>query len=97
MITLPGGGVPPRYGCATSGMPCPQRHVARCPRGLNGVMLRGLRLRVPSLDSVIVQETVIQGLKDLPLLQEAAVLHRLAGHPRSKNRSPIGLYMRRRR
>jgi predicted nuclease of predicted toxin-antitoxin system len=43
----------------------------------NQRILRGLRLRVPSLDSVIVQETAMQGLKDPPLLREAAVLQRV--------------------
>jgi predicted nuclease of predicted toxin-antitoxin system len=43
----------------------------------NQRILRGLRLRVPSLDAVIVQDTAMQGLKDPPLLQEAAVLHRV--------------------
>jgi hypothetical protein len=40
-------------------------------------ILCGLRLRVPSLDAVLVQDTGMQGLKDSPLLQEAAVLHRV--------------------
>jgi hypothetical protein len=43
----------------------------------NQRILRGLRLRVSSLDYVVVQETVMQGLKDPPLLQEAAVLDRV--------------------
>ena len=43
----------------------------------NQRILRGLRLRVPSLDAVIVQETAMQGLQDPPLLQEAAVLQRV--------------------
>lgn len=38
----------------------------------NQRILRGLRLRIPSLDVVIVQETAMQGLQD-PLLREAAV------------------------
>ena len=40
-------------------------------------ILRGLRLRVPLLDYVVVQETAIQGLQDPPLLREAAILHRI--------------------
>ena len=43
----------------------------------NQRILRGLRLRIPALDYVIVQETTMQGMKDSPLLQEAAVLHRV--------------------
>jgi Domain of unknown function (DUF5615) len=43
----------------------------------NQRILRGLRLRVPSLDYVVVQETDMQGLQDVPLLQEAAVLQRV--------------------
>jgi predicted nuclease of predicted toxin-antitoxin system len=43
----------------------------------NQRILRGLRLRVPSLDFVLVQETALQGLQDPPLLHEAAVLHRV--------------------
>ena len=43
----------------------------------NQRILRGLRLRVPSLDYVVVQETDMQGLQDAPLLQEAAVLQRV--------------------
>jgi hypothetical protein len=43
----------------------------------NQRVLRGLRLRVPSLDAMIVQDTTMQWLKDPPLLQEAAVLHRV--------------------
>ena len=43
----------------------------------NQRILRGLRLRVPALDYVVVQETAMQGLKDLPLLREAAVLDRV--------------------
>jgi len=39
--------------------------------------LRGLRLRIPALDYVIVQETAMQGMQDPPLLREAAVLHRV--------------------
>src|SRR5215510_13877345 len=44
----------------------------------NQRILRGLRLRLPSLDYVVVQETDMQGLQDAPLLQEAAVA---AGEP----------------
>lgn len=40
-------------------------------------ILRGLRLRVPLLDVVIVQDTAMQGLQDPLLLQEAAVLQRV--------------------
>jgi hypothetical protein len=43
----------------------------------NQRILRGLRLRIPALDSVIVQETAMQGMKDRPLLREAAVWHRV--------------------
>jgi len=43
----------------------------------NQRILRGLRLRVPSLDYVVVQETVMQGLQDPPLLREAAILQRI--------------------
>ena len=43
----------------------------------NQRILRGLRLRVPALDVVIVQETPLRGLKDPPLLREAAVLQRV--------------------
>jgi hypothetical protein len=43
----------------------------------NQRILRGLRLRVPGLDYLIVQETAMQGMQDPPLLQEAAVLHRV--------------------
>jgi len=43
----------------------------------NQRILRGLRLRVPSLDVVIVQETALQGLQDPVLLREAAVLQRV--------------------
>ena len=42
----------------------------------NQRILRGLRLRMPALDYVIVQETM-QGMQDPPLLREAAVLHRV--------------------
>ena len=38
----------------------------------NQRILRGLRLRIPALDYVIVQETAMQGMKDPPLLREAA-------------------------
>jgi hypothetical protein len=44
---------------------------------VNQRILRGLRLRVPALDCVIVQETAMQGLQDPPLLREAAILHRV--------------------
>ena len=40
-------------------------------------ILRGLKLRIPSLDAVIVQDTAMRGLQDPPLLQEATVLHRV--------------------
>ncbi len=43
----------------------------------NQRILRGLRLRVLSLDAVLMQDPGMQGLKDPPLLQEAAVLHRV--------------------
>ena len=43
----------------------------------NQRILRGLRLRIPALDYVIVQETAMQGMQDPPLLREAAVLHRV--------------------
>jgi hypothetical protein len=43
----------------------------------NQRILRGLRLRVPSLDAVMVQDMAMQGLKDPLLLQEAAVFHRV--------------------
>ena len=43
----------------------------------NQRILRGLRLRVPALDVVVVQETVMQGLHDPLLLHEAAVLQRV--------------------
>jgi hypothetical protein len=43
----------------------------------NQRILRGLRLRVPSLDFVLVQATAMQGLQDPPLLHEAAVLRRV--------------------
>jgi len=43
----------------------------------NQRILRGLRLRLPSLDYVVVQETDMQGLQDASLLQEAAVLQRV--------------------
>lgn len=43
----------------------------------NQRILRGLRLRLPALNAVIVQETAMQGLKDPPLPQEAAVLQRV--------------------
>jgi Domain of unknown function (DUF5615) len=43
----------------------------------NQRILRGLRLRVPSLDAVMVQDTAMQGLKDPLLLQEAEVFHRV--------------------
>lgn len=36
----------------------------------NHRILRGLRLRVPALDVVIVQETAMQGLQDALLLRE---------------------------
>ena len=39
--------------------------------------LRGLRLRIPALDYVIVQETAMQGMQDPPLLREATVSHRV--------------------
>jgi hypothetical protein len=42
----------------------------------NHRILRGLRLSVPALDVVIVQETAMQGLQD-PLLREASVLQRV--------------------
>ena len=40
-------------------------------------ILRGLRLRVPSLDYVVVQETALRGLQDPPLLRKAAEWHRV--------------------
>jgi predicted nuclease of predicted toxin-antitoxin system len=43
----------------------------------NQRILRGLRLRIPVLDYVIVQETAMQGMQDPPLLREAAVSHRV--------------------
>jgi predicted nuclease of predicted toxin-antitoxin system len=43
----------------------------------NQRILRGLRLRIPALDYVIVQEMAMQGMKDQSLLREAAVLHRV--------------------
>jgi hypothetical protein len=43
----------------------------------NQRILRGLRLRLPSLDCVVVQEMDMQGLQDAPRLQEAAVLQRV--------------------
>jgi len=43
----------------------------------NHRILRGLRLRVPALDVVIVQETAMQGLQNTLLLREAAVLQRV--------------------
>jgi len=43
----------------------------------NQRILCGLRLRVPLLDVVIVQDTAMQGLQDPLLLQEAAVLQRV--------------------
>ena len=43
----------------------------------NQRILRGLWLHIPSLDAVLVQDTAMQGLEDPPLLQEAAVLHRV--------------------
>lgn len=43
----------------------------------NHRILRGLRLRVPALDVVIVQETAMQGLQDPLLLREAAGLQRI--------------------
>ena len=47
----------------------------------NHRILRGLRLRVPALDVVIVQETAMQGLQDPLLLREAAgVCHSSAPH-----------------
>jgi hypothetical protein len=44
---------------------------------VNQRLLRGLRLRLPSLDDMVVQETDRQGRQDTPLLQEAAVLQRV--------------------
>ena len=55
----------------------------------NHRILRGLRLRVPALDVVIVQETAMQGLQDPPLLREAAGLQRGLGHPRSQNYAQV--------
>jgi hypothetical protein len=43
----------------------------------NQRILRGLRLCLPPLDYVVVQETDMQGLQDAPLLQEAAVVQRV--------------------
>lgn len=43
----------------------------------NQRILRGLRLRVPLLDVVIVQDTAMQGLQDPRLLREAAGLQRV--------------------
>ena len=43
----------------------------------NQRILRGLRLRIPALDYVIVQEMAMQGMQDPPLLREAAILHRV--------------------
>jgi Domain of unknown function (DUF5615) len=43
----------------------------------NQRILRGLRLRIPALAYVIVQETAMQGMNDQPLLREAAILHRV--------------------
>jgi hypothetical protein len=49
----------------------------RIDENFNHCILRGLRLRVPALDVVIVQETAMQGLKDPLLLREAAGLQRV--------------------
>jgi hypothetical protein len=43
----------------------------------NQRILRGLRLRVPLLDVVIVQDTAMQGLQDPLLLRETAILQRV--------------------
>lgn len=43
----------------------------------NQRILRGLRLRAPLLDVMIVQDTAMQGLQDPQLLREAAVLQRV--------------------
>jgi hypothetical protein len=43
----------------------------------NQRILRGLRLRVPALDYLVVQETEMGGLPDPPLLREAAALNRV--------------------
>jgi hypothetical protein len=43
----------------------------------NQCILCGLRLCVPSLEAVIGQDTAMQGLQGPPLLQEAAILHRV--------------------
>jgi hypothetical protein len=40
-------------------------------------ILRGLRLRIPSLDYVVVQDTELQGLTDRPLLAWAAAHQRI--------------------
>jgi hypothetical protein len=44
----------------------------------NQRILRGLRLRLPSVDYVVVQETDLQGLQDAPLLQQAALLQAIS-------------------
>ena len=60
----------------------------------NHRILRGLRLRVPALDVVIVQETAMQGLQDPLLLREAALAADL-GHPRSQNYAQVCVCTRR--
>ena len=55
----------------------------------NHRILRGLRLRLPNLDYIVVQETELRGLKDRPLLAWAAehdrilVTHDLATIPKN--------------
>lgn len=43
----------------------------------NHDILRGLRLRLPGLDCVIVQQTALRGAKDPPLLEWAAAQGRI--------------------
>src|SRR5712691_5726160 len=81
------GGKPAGESCAAGAVTCPaaasgarlNRFMLRLliDENFNQRILRGLRLRVPALDSVIVQATAMQGVKDPPLLREAAVLHRV--------------------
>src|SRR5574341_325698 len=81
------GGKPTRESGVAGALTCP---TAAAGTRLNGFMLRllidencnqrilrGLRLRIPALDYVIVQETAMQSIQDPPLLREAAVLHRV--------------------
>jgi hypothetical protein len=40
-------------------------------------IVRGLRLRIPSLDAILLRDMALQGLRDPPLLQAAASLQRV--------------------